>query len=172
MAPKTMKSRAKPASRLRSTQVVARRLAGQGRVVAEVVPDHEQFRGKPLGRREVSELRKMLEQERDRLMAELEAMEEHAPEVDEQVGMDIGGGYDEDLADVASSTFEREKSVALESSVQHTLAQVEEALQRIEEGTYGRCLRCGNPIDFARLKVLPYATLCIRCKELEEKASH
>ena len=104
-------------------------------------------------------------------MTELAAMEEHTPEVEEQVGMDIGGGYDEDLADVASSTFEREKSVALETSVQHTLTQVEEAMQRIEDRTYGRCQRCGNPIDFARLKVLPYATLCIRCKELEEKAS-
>jgi DnaK suppressor protein len=128
-------------------------------------------KGKPLSRREVSELRQMLEQERQRLMAELEAMEEHTPEVEEQVGMDIGGGYDEDLADVASTTFEREKSVALESSVQLMLMQVEEALQRIETGTYGRCLRCGNHIDYARLKVLPYATLCIRCKELEEKTS-
>jgi len=128
-------------------------------------------KGKPLSRREVSELRQMLEQERQRLMAELEAMEEHTPEVEEQVGMDVGGGYDEDLADVASTTFEREKSVALESSVQHLLTQVEEALQRIEAGTYGRCLRCGNHIDYARLKVLPYATLCIRCKELEEKTS-
>jgi len=177
MAPKTMKSRAKSPSRLRPrlrSEHATVRKAGAAKV-ARPIPVNKTakapFRGKPLSRREVSELRKMLEQERDRLMAELEAMEEHAPEVEEQVGMDIGGGYDEDLADVASSTFEREKSVALESSVQHTLTQVEEALQRIEDGTYGRCLRCGNPIDFARLKVLPYATLCIRCKELEEKSS-
>jgi len=176
MAPKTMKSRAKSPSRLRprlrSAQATVRKV---GSKVARSIPVNKvakaPFRGKPLSRREVSELRKMLDQERDRLMAELEAMEEHAPEVEEQVGMDIGGGYDEDLADVASSTFEREKSVALETSVQHTLTQVEEALQRIDDGTYGRCLRCGNPIDFARLKVLPYATLCIRCKELEEKSS-
>lgn len=176
MAPKTMRSRAKSASRLqprlRSAQVAVRKASTKaGRPLPMTKTPKTPFRGKPLGRREVSELRKMLEQERDRLMAELEAMEEHTPEVEEQVGMDIGGGYDEDLADVASSTFEREKSVALESSVQHTLTQVEEALQRIEDGTYGRCLRCGSPIDFARLKVLPYATLCIRCKELEEKAS-
>jgi DnaK suppressor protein len=128
-------------------------------------------KGKPLSRREVTELRQVLEQERQRLMAELEVMEEHTPEVEEQVGMDIGGGYDEDLADVASTTFEREKSVALESSVQHMLTQVEEALQRIEDGTYGRCLRCGNFIDYARLNVLPSATLCIHCKELEEKTA-
>jgi len=85
--------------------------------------------------------------------------------------MDIGGGYDEDLADVASSTFEREKGLALESSVQQMLAQVEDALVRLQEGTYGICHRCGDPIDVARLRVLPFATLCIRCKELEEKAN-
>lgn len=127
-------------------------------------------RGKPLTKREAAEFRRLLDEERTRLLEELEAMEEHTPEVEEQVGVDIGGGYDEDLADVASSTFEREKGLALETSVQHMLSQVEEALVRIREGTYGVCQRCGNQIDYARLKVLPYATLCIRCKELEERA--
>lgn len=127
-------------------------------------------KGRSLSKRELEEFRKMLEEERERLTEELEAMEEHAPEVEEQVGMDIGGGYDEDLADVASSTFEREKGLALESSVQAMLAQVEEALSRIDDGSYGVCQRCGDAIDAARLRVLPYATLCIRCKELEEKS--
>lgn len=126
---------------------------------------------RPLTRKELAEFRRLLEDEKRRLMEELEAMEEHTPEVEDQVGMDIGGGYDEDLADVASSTFEREKGLALESSVQQMLAQVEEALVRMEEGTYGICQRCGNPIDIARLRVLPFATLDIRCKELEEKAN-
>ncbi|MBI2123176.1 MAG: TraR/DksA C4-type zinc finger protein [Armatimonadetes bacterium] len=125
---------------------------------------------RPRTKRELDEFRKMLQEERERLTEELEAMEEHTPEIEEQVGMDVGGGYDEDLADVASSTFEREKGLALESSVQAMLTQVEEALGRIEEGTYGICQRCGDPIDAARLRVLPYATLCIRCKELEEKS--
>jgi RNA polymerase-binding protein DksA len=128
-------------------------------------------RAKPLSRKEMGEFRRLLEDERTRLLEELEAMEEHTPEVEDQVGMDIGGGYDEDLADVASSTFEREKGLALESSVQQMLAQVEEALARVDEGTYGVCQRCGDPIDVARLRVLPFATLCIRCKELEEKSN-
>lgn len=175
MAPKTVKHRPKPASRSsRPTPRLAARTARKTAPVKAARPvtvGRPAIKGKPLSRREVTELRQVLGQERTRLMAELEAMEEHTPEVEEQVGMDIGGGYDEDLADVASTTFEREKSVALESSVQHVLTQVEEALERIEEGTYGRCLRCGNFIDYARLKVLPYATLCIRCKELEEKTA-
>ncbi len=175
MGPKTAKHRAKPTSRsTRPSHRLAARTARKTAPVKAARPvtvGRPAVKGKPLSRREVTELRQVLGQERTRLMAELEAMEEHTPEVEEQVGMDIGGGYDEDLADVASTTFEREKSVALESSVQHVLTQVEEALERIEEGTYGRCLRCGNFIDYARLKVLPYATLCIRCKELEEKTA-
>jgi DnaK suppressor protein len=167
MAPKTMKS---PKARVKVRKPV-RPKADRPAVAAksEKAPLRSAPKGKPLSRREIAELKQMLEEERRRLNEELEAMEEHTPELEEQVGMDIGGGYDEDLADVASSTFEREKGLALESSVQATLTQVDEALQRIADGTYGFCQRCGNLIDFARLKVLPYALLCIRCKEQEEK---
>lgn len=172
MTPKTMKSRAKGATRARPRHASrASTKTAPAKATRAVPVGRPAIKGKPLSRRELTELRQVLEQERQRLMAELEAMEEHTPEVEEQAGMDIGGGYDEDMADVASTTFEREKSVALESSVQNVLGQVEEALQRIEDGTYGRCLRCGNFIDYARLKVLPHATLCIRCKELEEKTA-
>jgi DnaK suppressor protein len=111
----------------------------------------------------------MLEAERDRLSEELEAIEEHLPEV-EQVSVDASGGYDEDLADVASDAFEREKGMAIENSVQEMLEQVEEALGRIEEGTYGVCEVCGQPIHPDRLRALPYARLCIDCKAREEQA--
>lgn len=167
MAPKTAKS-------VKSKAKVGKSLRPKAARPAPVVKNARNnarpaVKTKPLSRREIAELKQMLEEERRRLLDELEAMEEHTPELEEQIGMDIGGGYDEDLADVASSTFEREKGLALESSVQATLTQVEEALQRITDGKYGFCQRCGNAIDYARLKVLPYATLCIRCKEQEEK---
>lgn len=179
MAPRTTKSAKRKAGLRRGTQMNPAR--GRKAAKAKAVrperavradrPARGAVRAKPLSRKELSEFRRLLEDERVRLLEELEAMEEHTPEVEDQVGMDIGGGYDEDLADVASSTFEREKGLALESSVQQMLAQVEEALGRIEDGTYGICQRCGDPIDIARLRVLPFATLCIRCKELEEKSN-
>jgi DnaK suppressor protein len=124
---------------------------------------------RPLTKRELEEFRRQLESERDRLTAELEAMEEHLPEV-EQISLDASGGYDEDLADVASDTFEREKGMAIENSVQDLLQQVEEALGRIDEGTYGVCEVCGSPIHPDRLRALPYARLCINCKAREEQA--
>jgi DnaK suppressor protein len=126
---------------------------------------------KPLGKRDQKEFRRLLEQERDRLTEELEALEEHTPEVEHQVGMDLGGSYDEDFADVAGDTFEREKGFAIESSVQALLTQVEEALARLDEGSYGVCESCGRAIHPARLKAIPYAKLCIDCKSREERAN-
>jgi DnaK suppressor protein len=70
---------------------------------------------------------------------------------------------------VATETFEREKGLALESSVLGLLEQVEEALARVRGGTYGVCGNCGRPIDTNRLKAIPYARLCIKCKEHEER---
>lgn len=124
--------------------------------------------GRPLTKRELDEFRRLLEVERDRLADEIRAIEEHLPEV-EQISVDASG-YDENLADVASETFEREKGIAIENSVQDLLQQVEEALERIEEGTYGVCQACGQPIHLDRLHALPYARLCIHCKAREEQA--
>jgi len=131
-------------------------------------PAPEAPAARPLTERELEEFRQMLEAERDRLTEELEAIEEHLPEV-EQVSVDASGGYDEDLADVASDTFEREKGIAIENSVHGLLQQVEEALGRIEEGTFGICEMCGQPIHPERLRALPYARLCIHCKAREEQ---
>ncbi len=126
---------------------------------------------KPIGKRDLKELRRLLEAERRRLTDELEAIEEHQPELEHQVGMDLAGSYDEDFADVAGDTFEREKGFAIESSVQALLTQVEEALARMDDGAYGICENCGRPIHPARLRAIPYAKLCIDCKAKEERAN-
>ncbi|MBM3469503.1 MAG: hypothetical protein FJX73_01725 [Armatimonadetes bacterium] len=131
-------------------------------------PAHRPARS--LTRREVEELRRLLEAERVRLNEELKAIEERLPEV-EQVGLDASGSYDEDLVDVASDTFEREKGLAIENSVHQLLHQIEEALVRVEGGSYGICQVCEQPIHPDRLRALPYAMLCIRCKEREERTA-
>lgn len=126
-------------------------------------------KARPLGKREMEEFRRLLEAEQRRLTQEREAILEHLPEI-EQVGVDSSGSYDEDLADVASDAFEREKVIAIENSVQALLRQVEEALDRLKRGTYGTCAECGQPIHPDRLRALPYARLCINCKAREEQA--
>ena len=116
----------------------------------------------------MDEFMRLLTEERKRLRDELSEMEEHQAKNEEKPVADVAG-YDDDLVDVATETFEREKELALESSVQGMLEMVEGALQKIREGTYGICEGCGNPIDGNRLRAIPYARLCIRCKEKEER---
>jgi DnaK suppressor protein len=111
---------------------------------------------------------RMLLDERRRLRQELSQMEEHQVRTEEKPVADVSG-YEDDLVDVATETFEREKGLALESSVQGLLRMVEEALHKIREGTYGVCEGCGKSIDSNRLRAIPYARLCIRCKEREER---
>jgi RNA polymerase-binding protein DksA len=112
---------------------------------------------------------RLLLEERRRLRQELAEMEQHQVKGNEEKHAADASGYDDDLVDVATETFEREKGLTLESSVHGLLEMVEEALQRVRNGTYGICDGCGRPIDANRLKAIPYARLCIKCKEREER---
>jgi DnaK suppressor protein len=71
-------------------------------------------------------------------------------------------------ADVGMVTLTREMDLSVQENTEHLLAQVDRALEKIEEGTYGSCDRCGNSIEDARLQAIPYATLCMtHQRELE-----
>jgi DnaK suppressor protein len=74
-------------------------------------------------------------------------------------------GYGNHMADDASEAFEQAKELALRQNAQKLLSQVQDALERFEQGTYGVCERCGDEIDPARLKALPYVSLCLRCQQ-------
>lgn len=75
------------------------------------------------------------------------------------------GVFDHGFADSAQSTAERGKVLALVERLREQLAEVRHALQKIDEGTYGVCERCGNAIAPERLEAIPYATLCVGCKQ-------
>jgi RNA polymerase-binding protein DksA len=77
--------------------------------------------------------------------------------------------YDNHLADSATATLNREIDYTLEENSGHVLTAIDEALGRIESGTFGTCGRCGKPIAEERLDAIPYANRCIDCKRLEEK---
>ena len=76
---------------------------------------------------------------------------------------------DNHLGDIATATFDREMASSLEENSTHVLAEIDAALARIDEGTYGVCVRCGKPIGRERLDALPWATLCIDDKRKEER---
>jgi RNA polymerase-binding transcription factor len=75
---------------------------------------------------------------------------------------------DNHLAEGASLTLEQEIDDTLEENAEHVLGEIDDALARIDAGTYGKCLTCGNQISAERLDAIPYATQCIDCKRREE----
>lgn len=101
-------------------------------------------------------LRIYLEDERARLEALIAQM-------DSEGGTNLG--YGNHMADDATEAFEQAKELALHQNAKQLLTQVTDALERFEQGTYGLCERCGSEIDPARLKALPYATLCLHCQQ-------
>ena len=74
-------------------------------------------------------------------------------------------GYGNHMADDASEAYEQAKELALRQNAEKLLGQINDALERLEEGTYGTCRLCSEEIDPARLKALPYVTLCLRCQQ-------
>jgi RNA polymerase-binding protein DksA len=77
--------------------------------------------------------------------------------------------YDNHLADSATATLNREIDYTLEENSEHVLSSIEQALQRIDNGTFGSCARCGRQIAEERLEAIPYATRCIDCQRVAER---
>ena len=69
------------------------------------------------------------------------------------------------MADVATDMYDREFNLGLASNDRETLSRVNDALQRIKDGDYGRCTQCEKPIAAARLKAIPYVETCVKCQE-------
>jgi RNA polymerase-binding protein DksA len=119
---------------------------------------------------DASEFRALLEQERKRISDAIDYLhEEHPRNLEDEVGELAGRGADNHLGDMATVTFDRELDEGLEVGAQQTLAQIDHALERIEEGSYGTCERCGKPIGEERLRARPWATLCIDDQRLADR---
>jgi len=110
-------------------------------------------------------LRSRLERARKQLFEELEQLKSTVRPADERREGSPFGKREEE----ATESFELEKRLTLEKRIRERLAEVEHALQKFEDGTYGLCDSCGQPIDPARLEALPQASLCLSCKTLQAK---
>jgi RNA polymerase-binding protein DksA len=112
--------------------------------------------------------RRALESERERLRHAVGAVHHDGSLLDETGDLAIGSG--DHLADSASETFLRELDGGLEENAEHLLVEIDAALGRIDNGTYGLCVACGRPIGADRLEAVPYATLCIDDKRALERS--
>ena len=110
-------------------------------------------------------LRSRLEIEQKRLTEEFEQLNVSSRPINERREGSPFGKREEE----ATESFELERRLALEKRIRDQLAEVEQALNKFENGTYGRCDSCGQPIDPARLEALPQALLCLSCKAKNAK---
>jgi RNA polymerase-binding protein DksA len=116
----------------------------------------------------LAKIREQLEAERADLQQQENELEETSFEGTQS---DLTGevGLDEDFADAGTATFDRERDLSIRNNIRDLIAQITRAIRKIDEGTYGRCENCGNPIDAQRIKALPHALLCLDCKRREER---
>ena len=119
---------------------------------------------------DTSEFRARLEAERKRIAEAIANFHEDSPRnLEDELGEIAGRGSDNHLGDMASVTFERELDEGLEEGAQQTLVQIDRALARLDDGTYGLSERCGEPINVERLLARPAATLCINDQRLADR---
>ncbi len=114
---------------------------------------------------EVAEARTELTSETMRLRTEIEASETALA----GLMRDSGDGAGDDQADTGTKNITREHEMALAANAREMLEQTERALERLDAGTYGLCENCGNPIGKARMQAFPRATLCVECKQKQER---
>jgi RNA polymerase-binding protein DksA len=110
---------------------------------------------------DVERFRTALLEERQRVQDAKQYIHDEHPHVDDEVNLSTH------LMDNAALTLEQELDDTLEENSSHVLAEIDDALERIDAGSYGTCADCGNPIPEERLEAVPWATLCIDCKRRE-----
>ncbi|MFF5588452.1 TraR/DksA family transcriptional regulator [Streptomyces hygroscopicus] len=119
----------------------------------------------PWSAEEVEQARTELLTEAGRLRTEILASEEAIT----GLMRDSGDGAGDDQADTGTKNITREHEMALAGNAREMLLQTERALERLDTGTYGLCENCGNAIGKARMQAFPRATLCVECKQRQER---
>ncbi|MFE0799225.1 TraR/DksA C4-type zinc finger protein [Streptomyces sp. NPDC058812] len=166
---------AQAAEQTGATTVVAKKTPGTATAAKTAVP---KARGaadpgdlavrpgeEPWTPQEVEEARGELQSEADRLRTEIDSSERSL----QGMMRDSGDGAGDDEADTGSKNITREHELALAATAREVLTQTERALERLDAGTYGLCENCGNPIGKARMQAFPRATLCVECKQKQER---
>jgi RNA polymerase-binding protein DksA len=125
-------------------------------------------KGPALAESTVAKLKQQLEEERakhhgqaEALQAEAEALANEREPGDTQ--------FDEESGEGDTVSVERERDLALSATARQTVEDIDRALARIADGSYGYCINCGDRIPVARLEVIPWADQCVRCKSRGER---
>lgn len=121
-----------------------------------------------INKQQLKEFKDLLLQERAKFAAEIRSIAQNASKNPREAAGDLSG-YTVHMADMSSDTYERELAMNIASSEQEVLYQIEDALKRIDEGSYGICQQCSKPIGMSRLRAVPYTSMCIECQRSKEQ---
>ena len=121
-----------------------------------------------LSKEQQKQFRQLLITERAKLAGEIKSIVQETSKSPREASGDLYG-YTMHMADMAADTYERELSMNIVSSEQEMLYQIDDALKRLDEGSYGVCQQCNQPITMSRLKAVPSASLCIGCQRAKEQ---
>lgn len=113
--------------------------------------------------------KKQLKPVETKLLEEREELLRQIAEIEARYSGDEKTEAREDEGEPETVTTDRERDLSLLENTRDLLDQVELALRKVEDGSYGTCASCGKSVEAARLKALPHASLCISCKRKEER---
>ena len=125
---------------------------------------------KKLTEQELKEFEARLLEERRKILKEMGHLETTVLKVNQRDSSGDLSGYSFHMADAGTDAMEREKAFMFASTEGRAMMEINEALRRLYRGEYGICESCGQPIARGRLEAMPYARLCVSCKEKEERA--
>jgi len=119
--------------------------------------------------KDFQEFEQRLISERQKIMKEMGYLENTVLKINQRDSSGDLSGYSFHMADVGTDSMEREKAFLFASSEGRLLMEIDEALRKVYAGEYGKCEMCEKPIARARLEAMPYARLCVSCKEQQER---
>jgi RNA polymerase-binding protein DksA len=121
-----------------------------------------------MNKKDLEKYEKLLLEKRRQLIEEFGLLKKAA--LDNTIKENSGdlSAYSYHMADLGTDAMEREKAFLFASKSGRLLYHIDEALRRIRNKTYGKCVECGEPISAERLNAVPHARMCIKCKEAEE----
>lgn len=121
-----------------------------------------------LNKDQLKQFRQLLITERAKFANEIKSIAQDAARSPRDASGDLSA-YTVHMADMAADTYDRELSTNMASAEQEVLYQIDDALKRMDDGSFGICGECNQPISMSRLKAVPYALHCIECQRAKEQ---
>ncbi|MCX5703034.1 MAG: TraR/DksA family transcriptional regulator [Candidatus Omnitrophica bacterium] len=124
---------------------------------------------KKFNKKDLAGFKKLILKRKEEILDDIKHISEDTLKKSQKEASGDISGYTYHMADVATDTYDREFSLGLASNERDLVYELDDALKKIEEGTFGICEECKTLVTKTRLKAVPYARLCVKCQERKEK---